>query len=71
MEKLPRVPSSAEQQPREEQVYIRQGYFHRATNPSDRSYLIGSKCRVCGYISFPKRLICPVCIKENTMQEVN
>ena len=51
------------------QVPVREGYFHQATSPSDESYLIGSKCNICGYVSFPRRLVCPACLKENTMEE--
>ena len=51
------------------QVPVREGYFHQATSPSDESYLIGSRCNVCGYVSFPKRDVCPACLKENTMEE--
>jgi len=58
-----------EQQPEKKQVPVREGYFHQATSPSDESYLIGSKCNICGYVSFPRRLVCPACLKENAMEE--
>lgn len=32
--------------------------------------LLGSKCRDCGKIVFPKRKICPQCFKEGVMEEV-
>lgn len=61
--------NNAAQQSGKNQIHIREGYFHQANSEADESYLIGSKCRLCGYVSFPKRLVCPACIKENTMEE--
>lgn len=62
--------SNSERKPGKKQILIRESYFHQATSPSDKSYLIGSKCNLCGYVSFPKRLVCPACLKENTMEEI-
>jgi uncharacterized OB-fold protein len=45
------------------------GLFHEATSPTDRSYLIGSKCRACGRAFFPKRPVCRVCMRDDTMEE--
>jgi uncharacterized protein len=47
-----------------------QGYIHFATSPSDSTYLIGSKCELCGYVAFPKRSVCPNCVKGDTMKEI-
>jgi uncharacterized OB-fold protein len=55
--------------PSKKKLKVREGCFHEATSPSEESYLIGSKCLECGYVSFPKRAVCPACIKENTMEE--
>ncbi len=49
---------------------IREGLFYQPISPNERPYLIGSKCNLCGYVSFPKRVICPMCLKEGTMKEV-
>lgn len=61
---------NSKEQSGRKQIPIREGYFHQATSPSDESYLIGSRCNVCGYVSFPKRDVCPACLKENTMEEI-
>ena len=45
--------------------------FHQARSPEDTSFLIGSRCRECGYVAFPKRVVCPACIKEDTMEEMH
>lgn len=36
-----------------------------------RPYLVGSKCRRCGYAAFPARAVCPVCIDRESMEEVS
>ena len=49
---------------------IKEGLFYQPTSPDEKPYLVGSRCTVCGYVSFPKRPVCPMCIKEGTMKEV-
>lgn len=46
------------------------GMFHEATSSAEKSHLIGSKCRACGRVFFPKRSICRVCMTENTLDEI-
>jgi uncharacterized OB-fold protein len=46
------------------------GMIHEATSPGDKSYIIGSKCRVCGTTFFPKRPACRVCQRDDTMGDV-
>ena len=64
------VQSDSEQESGKKQIYIREGCYREATSPSEQSYLIGNKCRVCGYVAFPKRVVCPACIQEDTMEEI-
>lgn len=52
------------------QVLVGEGLFHLPTSPGDEPYLIGSKCRSCGYIAFPRREVCPACISLDSMEEV-
>lgn len=52
------------------QVLVKEGLFHLPASPSEKPYLIGSKCHICGYVAFPRRAICPVCVKQGTMEEV-
>ena len=54
---------------KKERIPIREGYFYEAA-PNGESYLIGSECKLCGYVSFPKREVCPSCIKENSQKEI-
>lgn len=35
--------------------------------PGDRAELIGSRCQVCNFVSFPRKLACPVCVRNDTM----
>jgi len=48
---------------------LKEGLFHEPTSPDDEPYLIGSRCRQCGYVAFPKRVICPACVRDDTMEE--
>ncbi len=50
-------------------IPVKEGLF-RQPESGEKPYLIGSKCGGCGYLAFPKTIICPSCMKENTMQEV-
>lgn len=36
----------------------------------EKPYLIGNKCKACGAISFPKRVMCPACAGEGTIEEI-
>lgn len=50
---------------------IKEGLFYEPISPLEKPYLIGGQCSLCGYISFPKRPVCPICIKEGTMTEIS
>jgi uncharacterized OB-fold protein len=53
------------------EVVLDEGLFHQGTSPEDKSYLIGSKCKTCGNKFFPRRVICPICLKEDTIEEIS
>ncbi|MDO8567287.1 MAG: OB-fold domain-containing protein [Dehalococcoidales bacterium] len=55
--------------PEKKRILIGEGLFHIPESPDDQPYLIGSKCSNCGYIAFPKVMVCPRCMKEETMKE--
>ena len=57
-------------EPAKRQIPVLDGVLHLATSPSEETYLIGSKCKLCGQVCFPKRVVCPVCVKGNTMEEI-
>ena len=44
-------------------------YFHLPSDPEDEPYLIGSTCISCGRSFFPRRSVCPDCLKQGTMEE--
>ena len=44
-----------------QQVPIDEGLF---TWPSDEPRLVGSRCRACGVVTFPRRSGCPKCNRE-------
>ena len=47
-----------------------EGAFFSPASPKEKPYLKGSKCNNCGYIAFPPRRVCPICIRANTMEEI-
>jgi len=51
-------------------VPIKEGLFHMPVTPDDEPYLIGSKCRDCGCVVWPKRKVCPACVKDDVMEEI-
>jgi scaffold protein (connect acetoacetyl-CoA thiolase and HMG-CoA synthase) len=51
------------------QIPIEEGLFHVPSSPDDKPYLIGSKCSTCGNVTWPKREVCPRCVKKGTMSE--
>jgi uncharacterized OB-fold protein len=58
-----------EQKVEKRRIPILPGIIHEATSSDDKSYLIGSRCRVCGRIFFPKQSICRICMVDDTMEE--
>ena len=52
------------------QVPVQEGIFHIPKSPGEKPYLIGAKCKDCGYVSFPRLMVCPRCLKNDTMKEV-
>lgn len=53
------------------QIPVAEGLFYQPTSPDEKPYLIGSKCNVCGHLTFPKIPICPRCAKKDTMEETH
>ena len=49
---------------------IGKGFFHVPETPDDQPYLIGSKCRECGYACFPKKRVCVRCLRDDTMEQI-
>ena len=51
-------------------VPLKEGLYHTPESPDDKPYLIGSRCRVCGYTSFPEKMVCVRCLRDDTMAEI-
>lgn len=51
-------------------VTLNPNFFYISDTNSDESFLIGSKCQECGLVSWPKRQICPSCVKIDTEKEI-
>ncbi|MBI5446195.1 MAG: Zn-ribbon domain-containing OB-fold protein [Deltaproteobacteria bacterium] len=51
------------------QIPIEEGVFAMPASPEEKPYLIGARCEACGTVTFPKRTVCPRCVKPGTMQE--
>ncbi len=49
---------------------LKEGLFVQPKSANEKPYLLGSRCRACGYTSFPKKEICIVCRKEGTMENI-
>jgi len=45
-----------------------EGAFHEPASPKEKPYLIGSRCGECGYVAFPPKEVCPICVIDNTME---
>ncbi len=46
-------------------IPFKQGVMHLAESAGDTDYLIGSRCRDCGAVAFPRRVVCHKCAGEN------
>ena len=52
-------------------VPVQEGLFYQPSSSMEKPYLIGTKCRICGYVAFPKLSVCPLCITKDTMEETH
>jgi len=49
---------------------LKKGLFHIPESPDDKPYLIGSRCRTCGYTCFPRKEACVKCRQNGTTDEI-
>ncbi|HJX12901.1 MAG TPA: Zn-ribbon domain-containing OB-fold protein [Dehalococcoidales bacterium] len=63
--------SKPEAAPGKRQVPVQEGLFYQPQTPGEKPYLIGARCRECGYISFPRLEVCPRCVRPGTMEEAH
>ncbi len=54
----------------EDEILIREGLFVFPRDESDTPRLIGSQCKKCGEVVFPKRNLCVMCDADEVMEEV-
>ena len=53
-----------------DEIPIREGFFVFPNRNDGKPRLIGSKCRQCGDVVFPKRKLCTLCDSAELMEEV-
>ena len=51
----------SEKEPQKRQIPLKEGLFKLPSSPSEKGYLIGSRCRTCDETFFPKRVYCASC----------
>ncbi|MFC1872902.1 Zn-ribbon domain-containing OB-fold protein [Chloroflexota bacterium] len=44
-----------------------EGAFYVPASPQEQPYLKGSQCSKCGYVAFPPKGVCPMCVRDDTM----
>ena len=49
---------------------LKEGLFHTPESVGDSPYLIGGRCRICAYTSFPQKGVCVRCRRNDTMEEI-
>jgi uncharacterized OB-fold protein len=52
------------------QRIFKEGIFKEGSLESGNPILVGSKCKSCGQIYFPKKRVCPKCMTIDEMEEV-
>lgn len=52
------------------EIPIEEGLYYISDTSEKRPYLIGSKCKLCGVVVFPKVLDCAYCGKKDTTEEI-
>jgi uncharacterized OB-fold protein len=53
----------------ENEVFIRKRLFIFPEHENDTPRLIGGKCKACGDVVFPKRVLCDICGSDEPMEE--
>jgi uncharacterized OB-fold protein len=51
----------------ENKIIYQEAECYAAATPGGEAYLIGSKCRKCGYVTFPPRAVCSACVSNESM----
>jgi uncharacterized OB-fold protein len=51
-------------------IPLKEGLFYSPKSPEEKPYLIGSRCRVCGYTDFPEKKVCVRCRRPDTVEKI-
>ncbi len=49
---------------------IKRDVFVKPESSAEKPYLLGSRCRKCGYTCFPKKEVCVICREDQTMEDL-
>lgn len=49
---------------------ISKGLFILPGGSLEEGYLLGTKCIHCGTVTFPRWVVCPNCLRDDTMKEI-
>jgi uncharacterized OB-fold protein len=49
-------------------IWPYENVYYRVKN--NIPYLIASRCRNCGHVSFPKKEVCPACVTRDNSEEI-
>jgi uncharacterized OB-fold protein len=50
------------------QIPVEEGIFYQPQSPDEKPYLIGVRCKLCGYTCFPRLMVCPNCLKRDSLE---
>lgn len=53
------------------EIPFKKGLFRNAETPGEKPYLLGGRCRVCGYTCFPEKKVCIRCKRDDTMESIS
>lgn len=49
---------------------IAEGLFELPDGCADKGYLVGTRCRSCGTIAFPAKVVCPICLEDDSSEKI-
>ena len=58
-----------ELQPMKRQIPLQEGWYHIPDSPSEKGYLIGTRCLDCNEEFFPRRIYCAACTSSNVEEK--
>lgn len=52
----------------QKQIPVEEGIFYQPQSTKEKPYLIGVRCKLCGYTCFPRLMFCPKCLKRGSLE---